>query len=216
MDKQKNRGYNPFYNLQILEQVSRFLFFRFIGSRFVPGIQLGKEKRGGDVYGMFFVLLCIACFQDVRTGKISNLLILSVLVTGGFYSFSLDGWTGLARWLAELLVYALILYPLYKMGALGAGDVKLMAAVEGVFNWNGSICYFVLVWVVAGLISLGKMLAEGNFVERLEYFFSYVADLVTTGEWKFYHADREQGTGRDRTVHMSVPVLIAFVLCMGG
>lgn len=165
---------------------------------------------------MFFVLLCVACFQDIRMRKISNLLVLSVAVTGGFYCFSIDGWPGVFHWFARVLVYGGVLYPLYKMGGLGAGDVKLMAVLEGVFSWSGSVTYFICVWFLAGLTALLKMLSQGNFLERMEYFFSYITEVAVTGKWQFYYRERAQGLKKDRTICMSVPLIIGFALCMGG
>lgn len=149
-------------------------------------------------------------------GKISNLLVLMVMVAGGLYEFFMDGWFGVLHWGARVLFYFAVLYPLYKMGVLGAGDVKLMAATEGLFSWSEGVSYFTIVWLLAGLIALAKMLSQGNIIERLEYFFSYVADMVVMRKWQFYHEERVQGLNKNRTIRMSVPILLGFVLCMGG
>ncbi len=168
------------------------------------------------MYGVFFVLLCIACVQDVRRGKISNMLVVSVWITGIFYACFVDGQSGVMQALIGMGAYLAVLYPLFKMGVLGAGDVKLMVAMAGVFRGEEKLLYFVWVWILAAAISLVKMLYQGNALERLEYFFSYVRDLVMFGEWQFYHQEREQLGKRDRSICMSVPMLIGFMLCVGG
>lgn len=165
---------------------------------------------------MFFVLLCIVCIQDVRRGKISNILVTLILVLGGIYCFCLEGWPGLVNWFAKILLYVGILYPLYKLGAMGAGDVKVLAALEAVFSWKVGFNYFVCVWFLSGVVALLKVLSQRNLVERLAYFFSYARDVIVTGNWQFYHEEREDCLKKDRTVRMSVPFLLGFVLCMGG
>lgn len=166
------------------------------------------------MYGVFFAFLCVACFQDVRLGKISNVLILATVLTGGIYNFSVSGWQGLPGWLLRMAVYLVILYPLFKIGTLGAGDVKLMVAVEGIFSWQDSVSYFVCVWFAAGIMALVKMLMEGNFMERLEYFFSYITDVAVMGKWQLYH--KENAFQKEKSIYMSIPLLAGFLLCMGG
>lgn len=165
------------------------------------------------MYGAFLAFLCVACFQDIRWGKISNVLTLATILSGGLYAFSVDGWQGVLGWLVRTAVYLGVLYPLFKIGTLGAGDVKLMAAVEGVFSWNDSVLYFACVWFVAGAMALVKMLMEGNFMERMAYFFSYITDVAVMGKWQLYH--KENAFQKEKSIYMSIPLLIGFLLCMG-
>ncbi len=165
---------------------------------------------------MCFVLLCIVCFQDVRTRKISNVLVGFIFVLGGLYGFCLDDWFGVANWIAKVLLYLVVLYPLYKIGVVGAGDVKVIAAVEGMFGWDIGFVCFAWIWVFAAVMALFKLLSQGNAVERLVYFISYVKDVAVTGNWQFYHQERKDGQNKDRTIPVSVPLLMGFALCMGG
>jgi prepilin peptidase CpaA len=98
-----------------------------------------------------FVLLVLAAVIDYRTMRIPNWLTVGGVLVGLLSSTmstgrSLDGFlsalAGMATGLAVLL-------PLYAMRVMGAGDVKLMAAV-GAFLGFPAILYAVLFTFVAG------------------------------------------------------------------
>ena len=78
-----------------------------------------------------FALLAAACFSDLRTRRIPNLLVLTTAVAGIAIAVLTKPWaagliqagtgfgTGLVIWL-----------PFYALGMIGAGDVKLFAAAS--------------------------------------------------------------------------------------
>lgn len=70
-------------------------------------------------YMILLVFLFAAACTDVLTNKIKNTIIIAGLLTGGVLFFSKEAVTGLT-------VTFFILYPLYRIGWCGAGDVKLM------------------------------------------------------------------------------------------
>jgi prepilin peptidase CpaA len=75
------------------------------------------------------VLLAVAAWHDLRTREIPDWISLAlaawalVLAAGGWHS---NGWTGLV--LGGLLGFVLTA-PLFWLGGLGGGDVKLLAAL---------------------------------------------------------------------------------------
>lgn len=168
------------------------------------------------MYGVFFVLLCVACIQDVRTGKISNLLVVAMVLTGVFYRFYTGAVWGIVCYVLTFAGYLALLYGLYRIGVLGAGDVKLLAALEGCFGVQSGISFFLGVWVIAAVMAFGKMLIQGNLMERVEYFFSYVLDVVTLRKWQFYYEDRQDAFRKGRFIHMTLPMLLSLILYWGG
>jgi Flp pilus assembly protein protease CpaA len=70
-----------------------------------------------------------AIVTDVRHFRIPNLLTGPLLVAGLVYAWSLDGLSGLLFSSAGVLAGFLFLLPLYLVGGMGAGDVKLMGAL---------------------------------------------------------------------------------------
>jgi len=56
----------------------------------------------------------------------------------------------------------LIYFPLYLLGGMGAGDVKLMAAVAAVVGWKNWLVIFVFSGILGGVIALGIVLTKGR------------------------------------------------------
>lgn len=108
---------------------------------------------------MLIALLSAAAWYDVRQHRIPNVLVawgamlailLHVLIPAGdgFVSYS-PGGLGLSGACGGLALGALALLPLYALGAMGAGDVKLVAMV-GAFLGPQHLVGALFATVVAG------------------------------------------------------------------
>jgi prepilin peptidase CpaA len=85
------------------------------------------------------VMLAWAVASDVRSRRIPNRLVLAGMLAGlalqatvtpGTGLFSVPfGALGLLKGLAGMALGLVLLLPMYALGAMGAGDVKLMAAI---------------------------------------------------------------------------------------
>lgn len=106
-----------------------------------------KEPRTG----ILATLLVIASISDYRTYQTPNWLTVSGIVFGLIYSilvpFSIS--YGFFWALGGLFIGFFILLPLYALGVMGAGDVKLMAMV-GAFLGVTDTLYAVLFSFIAG------------------------------------------------------------------
>jgi prepilin peptidase CpaA len=118
--------------------------------------------------------LTAAVIVDVRTRRIPNLLCLATLIAG-FGIQALDaGLDGIQSGAAGLLTGLAVLLPLYLSGGMGAGDVKLMAAV-GVFLGAPAA-------LIAGLVALltGSAIAGGVAAWQRIQFWAAAHGLVRT------------------------------------
>ena len=83
--------------------------------------------------------------------------------------------------LASVLLAFLLMYPLYMIGALGAGDVKLFVMI-GSFQAIGEFMAILAgAFVIGAGFSVMKLAAEKNGRERFRYFFSYLHEVWRTG-----------------------------------
>lgn len=112
----------------------------------------------------------------------------------------------------------LLLYPLFKIGALGAGDVKLFVMI-GCFYAVRDMAYILAgAFVIGAAFSVCKLIAERNGRERFRYFFSYLYEVLRSGQLKLYGEERKQDDHAycKNKIHFAVPVLFSVVCRMGG
>jgi prepilin peptidase CpaA len=103
------------------------------------------------------VILLSATYSDLREHRISNVLVLLAMFLGLAVQLGTLGSPGIIQWAGGLGVGLAIFLPFYVGGGMGAGDVKLMAAVGGFLGpYMGAVaCGFSL---LAGLPLVGLAL----------------------------------------------------------
>lgn len=89
--------------------------------------------------GLLLALLITGAAFDLRFRKIPNWLTVSGVVLGLAANALLSGWHGFVAASVGFLVAFAAYLPLYALRALGAGDVKLMAAVG---SFTGAALWF--------------------------------------------------------------------------
>src|SRR3954470_17837126 len=110
-----------------------------------------------DNWPVWFVTitLVVAAVIDGRQLKVPNWITFPMIISGWIYSATLSpyaGWDGLMFSLVGTAVGLALLLPLYAIGGMGAGDVKLLAGV-GAWVWSLTTVYaFALSAVVGGII----------------------------------------------------------------
>lgn len=158
----------------------------------------------------------LSAYADLKTDRIPNGFILLGMAVG----FGVSFYSGRELWeiLGSVSLMFLLLYPLYKIGVLGAGDVKLFMMI-GSFCTAGELLVILAgAFVIGAVFSLVKILTEHNGRERFCYFFSYLSDIVRSGHWKIYGEDlvQDYNTYRRNKIHFAVPVLFSAVMRIGG
>ena len=160
------------------------------------------------------LLLTTACGFDYRKRKIPNALVAVVALAGMAFRYRRDGTAGVLLYLGETAAIVALLYSFYKIGVLGAGDVKLMGTAAGYLPFDKIFLFSFVSLLIAAIISLVKLLVNKNFRERLGIFFRYLEDIGGKGALRSYPA-----TGREKkaaSVCLSGPVLLSMLLYLGG
>lgn len=160
------------------------------------------------------VFLTAACGYDYRDNKIPNYLIVLIALWGMAWRWK-GGWIpGIFSYLGEAVLIILLLYPFFKIGTIGAGDVKLLGVTAGYLPFKKILVFLFVSLLVAAVISLVKMWKNNNFSERLWILFRYFADVLREGKWYRYPdmGKKIQAAG----ICMSGPVLLSILLYLGG
>ncbi|OWA34446.1 prepilin peptidase [Saccharibacillus sp. O16] len=117
-------------------------------------------------------LFLVAAFAtDVRSRKIPNRLNLMFVLSGLLFNGVVGGWEGLLFALKGGAVGFGVLFVLYVLGAVGAGDVKLFAGI-GVWTGIGFTTQTLLYSILfAGVIGLGILIWRRQGVIRMRALF---------------------------------------------
>jgi prepilin peptidase CpaA len=115
---------------------------------------------------ILFSLLIIAVCVDQKTRKIPNALVLVGLITAFLLNTSSSGMVGFKQSLTGALI-GLLLLPFFALRLLGAGDVKLMAAVGAFLGATGALYALLFTMMAGGLLAVAVLLFQGRLVSVL-------------------------------------------------
>ena len=104
-------------------------------------------------------LLALACLSDLRTRRIPNALTFSAAACGLLFHLITGGSTAAAWSLGGCLLGAALFFPMFALRGMGAGDVKLLAAV-GAWVGPGQVAVVALAASIAGGV-IGVAVAMG-------------------------------------------------------
>ncbi len=114
------------------------------------------------------VLAAVGGWSDLRTRRIPNWLNLSGLILGIALNAYFERGEGLRSALFGFALALLIYTPLYLIRAMGAGDVKFMAAIGAMVGPQDWLTLFLISAVLGGVASLCLVLVRGRLELTLE------------------------------------------------
>ena len=160
------------------------------------------------------VMLTAACWMDYRKKRIPNLLVIVMFLYGIVWRFFREGIGGMAAFAAQTVTVICLFYFLFRLGAMGAGDVKLFGATAGFLPFKKILVFLFISLLIAAIISLIKLWKKKYFWERLRYFAGYLASVWKSGKWRLYLESGEDKS--DVGICLSGPILFSLLLYLGG
>lgn len=128
------------------------------------------------------ILLASAAITDITKHRIPNLLSLTGVVFGLGMQIYLFGGSGLWAGLLGLTVGLLTMLPLYIFASLGAGDVKLMAAVGTFLGPLEVFAAAVFSTLAGGLFAIVLMALRGDLWWTLRRYGEMLRHIVLARE----------------------------------
>jgi prepilin peptidase CpaA len=161
------------------------------------------------VYQLALLVAALASVADLRTRRIPNLLTFGATLCAIVLQTSTDGTRGLGLSLAGWLVGVAIFFPVFALGGMGAGDVKLVGALGACLGPIGAL------HVAAGAAIAGGLLAV-VLTLRTGYFATAVANVRRLfGFWRTNGLtpmpDLTLSSGSGPRLAYAVPILIGTV-----
>jgi prepilin peptidase CpaA len=109
-----------------------------------------------------------AAWYDVRIRRIPNWINLSGIILGLGLNLFFDHGHGLLASLGGLLIASAVYVPLYILKGMGAGDVKLMAAVGAIAGPANWLVIFITTALLGGSLSLVLVVARKQVTQTLQ------------------------------------------------
>ena len=129
-------------------------------------------SRMTDPFYLTLMLLAplagLIAYYDVKYRRIPNYLVAAALLSGFAINAFTGGWGGLSRSLLGCLLAFALMLVLHVFGALGAGDVKLFAAIGAVLGTRMVFPTFLIVLITGGAMAILTTLRAGTFKETAE------------------------------------------------
>jgi prepilin peptidase CpaA len=119
------------------------------------------------IAALVLALVIGSAAYDIPYRRIPNCFTIAGVLLGLAMNTFLYGWAGLLTSLAGLAVGFGAYFILYAMRAMGAGDVKLMAAIGAIVGWQDWFGIFIATAIVGGFASMALMAMRGRVKKTL-------------------------------------------------
>ncbi len=106
-------------------------------------------------------IAAVACCIDVRQHRIPNWLTFGAAAAGIIFHTAVGGGSGFGGALVGWATGAAIFFLPFALGGLGAGDVKLIAALGAWFAWPDALWLGLFTGIAGGVVAVVVALAEG-------------------------------------------------------
>ncbi len=112
-------------------------------------------------------LAAIITYYDVRYRRIPNPFVIATFTAGVAMNTILGGLPGMYTSLAGCALAFVLMFILHIFGAMGAGDVKLFAAIGAVTGVQLVVPTFLVVVLTGGLLAIVSILRAGRVVSTM-------------------------------------------------
>jgi prepilin peptidase CpaA len=141
------------------------------------------------------VLAAVACWCDIRAKRIPNFLTLGGAALAFTYSGIVHGASGIAVSMGGWLTGAVLFLPLYLLGGMGAGDVKLLACIGAWLGPRTALFAALYSSIAGGVMALIVGLATGYLREALRNLWLLFAHWRVVGVRPLAELTLEQSRG---------------------
>lgn len=126
------------------------------------------------------ILLAIAVFTDLRERRIPNWLTVSGMLAGIALTSLEVGGVPTTALLGALLAFVLA-FPLFALGGVGAGDVKLLVAVTAFTGPGGLLPMIIYGGIAGGVLALVSAVRRGVVLPVVMSSCGLLLHLITLG-----------------------------------
>lgn len=122
--------------------------------------------------------LIVAAWIDGKQLKVPNWITFPMVFSGILVNGWSAGWEGFSLALTGMIVGLLCLLPLYSVGGMGAGDVKLMAGVGAWLGASITFSAFCVSAVVGAAMAVWMVWRRKDFVHHYVNFMTILSEFA--------------------------------------
>lgn len=123
-------------------------------------------------------MLILSLYFDIRENKIKNFITLPAAMLGIILNTLEKGIDGLLFSITGWVVPVVFLIILYFINVMGAGDIKLYAAIGAIMGMPFVLYSFIFSVYFGGLIAIVLLLKRKEFIYRIKNIVSYFLGLI--------------------------------------
>ena len=141
-------------------------------------------------YLMLLAFILVAVCTDMTQTRISNRLIVVGLFVGLVLRIFEEGWTGIFVYIVNISIPVILLFPLFCLRALGAGDIKLFSMVGAFITREQLLEVVWMAFLIAAICGVIKILHHYVIERRYRgmftkiHFSPFIAIAYLISSWR--------------------------------
>lgn len=152
----------------------------------------------------------LAAWSDLKCRKISNKQIIVGYVLGGTLLIIQFGARAVPIMMIRVMWPVAVLYILFYIKALGAGDIKIFSVVSLFFEFDKMLWIIELSFIYGAIICGRKIFIKKQFFRRISFFISYIIECFSHKKVLKYRAINSE----DSYIAFSICILLAIISLM--
>ncbi len=129
---------------------------------------------------------------DLREGRVPNILIMIGYTSGFIYAICEKGAAGVPEAIISLTWPILLLYVLFRIRALGAGDIKVFSMISLFLDHHQMLMIIFVSFVIGAAVGGIRLIRTGMILSHLKNFQIYVQKTLTEKKITYYQTINEE------------------------
>ena len=157
---------------------------------------------------MFCILICCS-ISDLKDYKVKNFVIVFGWLYALFAGYMNLGIAGIKSAVLCITITILVGMPLFRIGGIGAGDIKLLSVIGGIYGMNFLANVTVLLIGMAGIVSFIFLAKKRAVFTRVCKFLNFARYSITTE--RYYEMKRD---GREFVIPLAPITALAYFIVL--
>lgn len=153
-----------------------------------------------------------ALYYDIKEQKIKNFITMPVALMGIVINFLEQGQGGVMYSLQGWVIPIVSLMLLYYVNVMGAGDIKLFAAIGAIMGLPFVLYSFIYTVLIGGVIALVILVKRKEFLIRMAHLYTYFKFIILSGRIPVYSNKEDKSSKFIFSTAIVPGTLIQFII----